>query len=209
MRQLEIRLAALCIGSVLLPWVGHAADSDSIQAKWKPQEIRYSYSGFTTAYSCDAVEDKLENILEEVGAHPQTKVRAAGCNRSRPARNFFITITTAMPVAATDADTAAFGKTEQELLERMGSKKAIKQEEFLATWKTIDLSHERKLDLQPGDCELMEGLRDHVLPKLGVKVVSDRVLCIPKHVSIRTPELKVSALVKAPTADEAMPKTGR
>jgi hypothetical protein len=211
MRQLKLRYAALCLGSALLPllsWVGHAADSDTVQAKWKPQEVRYSYAAFTTAYSCDAAEDKLENVLKEVGAHPQTKVRATGCNRSRPARNFFITITTAMPVPANEADTAGFGKSEQELLDRMGAKNAIKQEEFPAAWKTIDLSRDRKLDLQPGDCELMEGLRDHVLPKLGVKIVSDKVRCMPKQVDIQTPELKVSALIKAPTADEPKP-TGR
>jgi hypothetical protein len=207
MRQLKVRFTALCLGSLLLPVAGHAADSDAVQAKWKPQEIRYSYAGFTTAYSCDAVEDKLENILHEVGAHPKTKVRATGCNRSRPSRNFFITITTAMPVPATEADAASFGKSEQELLQRMGTKNAIQQEEFLATWKTIDLSRERKLDLQPGDCELMEGLRDQVLPKLAIKIVSNKVQCMPKQISIQTPELKVTALVKAPTADEAKSQT--
>lgn len=207
MRQLKSRLLASLITCAALPLAAHAADSDTVQAKWKPQEIRYSYSGFTTAYSCDAAEDKVKAVLKEVGAHPQTKVRATGCTRSRPSRNFFITVTTATPVPASAADTAELGKSEQELLARMGSKNAVSLEEFPATWKTIDLSRERKLDLQPGDCELMEGLRDHVLPKLSVKVVSDKVQCTPKQLSLQTPELKVSALVRAPSADEPKQKT--
>ena len=53
----------------------------------------------------------------------------------------------------------------------------------------------------------MEGLRDHVLPQLSVKVVSDKVQCTPKQLSLQTPELKVSALVRAPSADEPKQKT--
>jgi hypothetical protein len=74
-------------------------------------------------------------------------------------------------------------------------------EPFTATWQTVDLSNDRKLNLQPGDCELMEGLRDHVLPKIGVKVLNDKVQCYPNTVSIQTPELEVSALV--PVGDAA------
>ena len=96
-------------------------------------------------------------------------------------------------VAAALADT--------ELLDRLGAKKAITSEEFSAIWKTVDLSRDRRLDLQPGDCELMAGLRDEVLPKLSIKVVSDQVRCTPKQLDIRTPELKVSALVPLPSAD--------
>jgi hypothetical protein len=69
----------------------------------------------------------------------------------------------------------------------------------------VDLGRDRKLDLQPGDCELMEGLRDQVLPKMSIKVVSDAVHCTPKQLSIQTPELKVSALVALPSADKVKP----
>ena len=65
----------------------------------------------------------------------------------------------------------------------------------------MDLSDNRALDLQPGDCELMEGLRDHVLPKLNIEVVQDRVVCTPRQVSIDTPKLEVSALVPVKSAD--------
>lgn len=209
------RAVALLLASAL-PLGAYAAapagDEAAVQSTWKPQEIRYSYIGFTTAYNCDAFESKVRNILKAVGAHPQTKISATGCQFNRPSRNFFVTVTTATPVPTADAavqDTkaAASDASRQKLLDRLGVKNPISSDPFPAAWKAVDLSGDRKLDLQPGDCELMEGLRDHVLSKLAIKIVEDRVQCTPRHLSIQTPELKVSALVALPSADTAKPAT--
>jgi hypothetical protein len=209
MRGLSNRSLALVCGAMMLPLAGQAAESSApVQATWKTQEIRYSYTGFTTAYDCDAAEDRLKAILRALGAHEQTRVSAQGCNLNRPSRNFFITITTATPVPLADAKpTATVSTSKEELLKRLGVASKQLDETFPAEWKTVDLSRDRKLDLEPGDCELMEGLRDHVLPKLSVKIVADRVECIPRQVSVQTPELKVSALVPVATPDAAKPKS--
>jgi hypothetical protein len=201
-------IATLC-GS-LLPLASQAAESSApVQATWKTQEIRYSYTGFTTAYDCDAAEDRIKAILRKVGAHEQTRVMAQGCTLNRPSRNFFVTITTAAPVPLADAPKAETTTSRDELLKRLGVASAKLDETFPAEWKTIELSRDRKLDLEPGDCELMEGLRDHVFPKLGVKIVADQVKCIPRQVSIQTPELTVSALVALPKPDAPAGKTKR
>jgi hypothetical protein len=102
----------------------------------------------------------------------------------------------------TQGNIPASDKSEQELIKRLGINKTIAKQQFPATWKTVDLSRDRKLNLQPGDCELMEGLRDRVLPSLAINVVTDSVLCMPNQLSIQTPELTVSALVAVPTADQ-------
>ena len=49
----------------------------------------------------------------------------------------------------------------------------------------------------------MEGLKKDVLPKIGVKIVTDRVSCAPNTIGITTPELTVSALVALPKADDS------
>lgn len=214
-RQFICRLIALGVTSTALALSAYAIpqadDSGAVQSTWKPQEIRYSYMGFTTAYNCDAAETRLKEILLTLGAHPQTKVRATGCNMNRPSRNFFITITTATPVATTNAaipgNTPSNSTSKQELIRRLGIKNSIADEQFPATWKTVNLSSDRRLDLQPGDCELLEGLRDRVLPSLSIKVVTDKVECMPHQLSIRTPELTVSALVPVPSADKTKPVT--
>jgi hypothetical protein len=205
-----LSIAALLCGGMLLPLASQAADSSApVQATWKTQEIRYSYVGFTTAYDCDAMEARLKEILHALGAHEQTRVSAQGCMFSRPSRNFFITITTATPIPVTDAPKAAAktSTSKQELLKRLGVQSQQLDETFPAEWKTVELSRDRKLDLQPGDCELMQGLRDHVLPKMAVKIVADRVQCIPHQLSVQTPELTVSALVPAATPDTAKSET--
>lgn len=200
-------IATLC-GGMMLPLAGWATEASApVQATWKTQEIRYSYTGFTTAYDCDAAEDRLKAILRALGAHEQTKVSAQGCNLNRPSRNFFITVTVATPVPLADAPKKTADTTSRdELLKRLGVASKQLDEAFPAEWKTVQLAKDRKLDLQPGDCELMEGLRDHVLPKLSVKVVTDRVECIPRQLSLQTPELTVSALVPAASPDKAADK---
>lgn len=175
-----------------------------IEAVWHLQEIKYSYTGFTTAYDCDAAQRRIKNILLALGAHQNTKVYAGGCRPNHPSRQFFVTITTATPVAATSASTLPSAESEQKLLQRMGMKSAIGKDAFRAQWKTIELSRDRTLDLNPGDCELMEGLRDHVFPKLSVRVLADQLRCIPKQLDATTPELTVAALVALPGPDSSI-----
>jgi hypothetical protein len=201
-------LAGACLLAALLSPAVHADASDpaakTVQAVWKPVEIKYSYVGFTTAYNCDAFEQKVRNILLRLGAPEQTRVRANGCiDVNRPSRNFFVRINSAAVIPASEAKEPA-DKATRELAERLtGKKDPLKTDPFPAQWKTVELSRDRRLDLQPGDCELMEGLSKDVLPKLSIKIVSDRVLCTPNNLSITTPELTVSALVPLPKADES------
>ena len=200
------RLAVSCIFAAVLSQAAYASpDSASpVQAVWKPVEIKYSYVGFTTAYNCDAFEAKVKNILTTLGATPLTKVKANGCiDLNRPSRNFFVTVTTATPIPASEAKEPA-NKATKELAERLtGKADPLKTDPFPAQWKTVDLSRDRRLNLEPGDCELMEGLSKEVLPKLGVKIVTDRVTCTPNNIGISTPQLTVNALVALPKADDS------
>ena len=180
-----------------------------IPAKWKPVDFQFSYHGFTTSYSCDGLEGRMELILKAVGAHPNTRVTATGCPTNGPSDNAFVHITGGFPVPATsapDAPAAPGDKSRAELLKRLGVKPGIEPEQFPATQKTIDLSRERSAGLQPGDCELMEQLTREVFPKLGLKVVESDSRCFPNQLPISTPRLKVSALIKAPAADEMSKK---
>jgi hypothetical protein len=201
------RILPVCVSTFLLAMSAQAAsDQDVVQAKWKPAEIRYSYTGFTTGYDCLAFQSKMKSILRTLGAHPQTKVLATGCPIGRVSRNFFVTITTAMPMAADQADTSSADKSRQELLDKLGVKNDLSGQ-FPAAWKRVDLSEDRRLDLEPGDCELMDGLKRELLPKLGIKIVEDRVVCTPRQVSIDTPKLVVEALMPLQSADTAGTKT--
>lgn len=202
----SIRLAAACALATLAVTAGGAAPetADEVQSVWRPVEIKYSYVGFTTAYDCDAFEDKMERILATLGAPKQTRVRAQGCRYiNRPDRNFFVTITTAVPVPVEEAEKEeSKKKTERELIKKLGGDKVLPDEPFAAAWKEVDIGRDRRLRLEPGDCELMEGLRDHVLPKLPVKIVKQSINCTPNQLGITTPELVVSVLAPLKSPDE-------
>src|SRR5664279_122525 len=56
-----------------------ASPAPPVAAQWKAQRLDFSYTGFTTRYTCDGLEDKVRQILLEFGARKDLKVRATGC----------------------------------------------------------------------------------------------------------------------------------
>jgi hypothetical protein len=202
MRGKTSALSTLFIAGMAPLIVSATMQTGPARAAWKPQEIRYAYSGFTAAYSCDSAENKLEQILKTLGAHPNTKVRATGCSPSRPSTDFFVTIITATPVPVDGDKSALAGHADGKVLKQLGLDERALTQSFPAQWSTVDLARDRKLNLQPGDCELLEGLREHVLPKLSLQVVEDRVSCTPRQLGIQTPTLKIAALLPSGTVDQ-------
>jgi hypothetical protein len=199
----EKRLFGSIVGLVMLGVCAQvpAADEAPIPSKWKVQEINYSYVGFTTAYDCNAAADKVKDILTTLGADASTKVRASGCPLNRPSRTFFLNITAATPIPAADVTETSADKSRQELLQRLGKKNELLDDEFPATWQSVDVTKERRLNIKPGDCELMEGLSEKVLPKLGIKIEEERISCTPNQLSLQAPYLRVSALMPLKSAD--------
>lgn len=175
-----------------------------VPSMWKVQRIEFPYQGFTTSYECRALEDKVEDILGTLGAHADTRAVVSGCEFDRVSRSLFLRVTVAAPVEVTPQykEELAKDKSRQELVARFGGKNKIDMQEFPAVWKRVELSRDRRLDLAPGDCELLETLRDKVFPKLSIKVVEDGVRCTPNQLGLSTPTLTVEALVKAPSPDE-------
>jgi ABC-type glycerol-3-phosphate transport system substrate-binding protein len=53
--------------------------ASEVTALWQDYDVRFHYFGFTTSYTCSGLEDRLEEILRELGAHPDVRVTASGC----------------------------------------------------------------------------------------------------------------------------------
>jgi hypothetical protein len=58
------------------------------------------------------------------------------------------------------------------------------------------------VDLEPGDCELIDELRRKVLPRLAIRIVKDNTHCTPQQLTIGQPQLEVEALMALPKPDE-------
>lgn len=180
--------------------------AEPVQAIWKHQEISFYFQSFTTFYSCTGLEGKLERIMRELGVHARVRVRSAECPSS-VARMPRVVMQVVGPVEATAEALAERDKNKsvRELTERVRGKKSTHPldslEEFPAQWRRVSLTR-GKLDLQPGDCELIEELQKKVLPKLAVRIVDDDVQCLPNQLTLGQPRLEVEALVEIPKPDE-------
>lgn len=179
-----------------------AAEAPVVQAVWQPQEFTFQYMGFTTAYNCDALADKIEGILKRVGAREGVRVSAGGCIADRPQGSISVRIAALVPVPQGEASPDAGLGTEQRnaLLQRLGVK-PLDNTPFAASWRTVEVPKDRSLQIGAGDCELLEQLRDRVFPKLHVKIVEDNTRCTPHQANIVPPRLTVSALLPLKSAD--------
>lgn len=183
---------------------------DPIQAIWKHQEVAFYFQSFTTFYSCTSLESKLERIMRELGVYARVKVRSADCPSS-VARMPRVVMQVISPVEATPDALADRDKNKsvRELAERVRGKKSDHPleslEQFPAQWRRVSLTRGR-LDLQPGDCELIDELQKKVLPKLAVRTVRDDVQCMPNQLTLGQPRLEVDALIEIPKPDAAAGK---
>ena len=183
-----------------------AASGAPVQAIWKPQEVEFYFQSFTTFYSCSSLEAKVKRLLIAVGAQKDLKVSTRGCfSSSEIARMPRVEIELTSPVAVSPEVLAELDKTRstRELTARVrgDSKQAdVQEQQFAAQWQRVSLSR-GKLNLEPGDCELIEQLKKKVFPKLAIRIVEDEVQCAPNQITMTQPRLIVEALAPLPTPD--------
>jgi hypothetical protein len=175
-----------------------------VQAIWKSQELSFYFQSFTTFYACRSLEDRVRMLLVELGADKSIKVRSTSCFGNEIARLPHLRINVTSPIEATPEALAELEKSRstRELTARVrGERMAEGTEQFPAYWKPVSLSR-GSLRLEPGDCELIDQLKRHVLPKLSIRLVKDNVSCSPNQVSMSQPRLEVEALTAMPRPDE-------
>jgi hypothetical protein len=206
-------LAALCVPGLLsmsLPGARAAepGSPEPVQAIWKDQELSFYFQSQTTFYSCSSLEQKLKRILKALGARGDVKVRSVDC-QTHPAANPRIYLKLQAPVEATPQALAERdkSKSKRELAARVRGEKQDPEAlaPFAAQWKRVSLKR-GEMNLEPGDCELVDELRRKVLPKLAIRIVKDNTHCIAHQVTLGQPQLEVEALVALPKPDEAQKK---
>lgn len=208
MRHLE--LCAVGITALLGAEIVPAAESAPVQAIWKPQEIVFYYQSFTTFYSCDSLERKLERILLQLGAAANVRVRSANCWQG-PVSFPRAEISLISPVEATPDALAELkkGESTRELVARVtGDRETLTElgEQFPAQWKRVEVGRGRGApNIEGGDCELVDQVRRKIVPHLAVRVIEDDSPCPRNASSLMRPKLVVEALVAMPKPDDVMP----
>ena len=176
-----------------------AAGSAEIEAVWQAHVMTFEYSGFDTRYTCQSLKRKLRTILRNVGARDGIKLRDYGCEDLTGIARFQVAFES--PVEATPENLATLTRfdSRDELVARVRGESLPTAEDvqrFPAVWKTVSFVRDRELRIAPGDCELVKQLRQQILARMSVQIVSDDVRCT-SFGNIGKPRLTVAALVPA------------
>jgi hypothetical protein len=168
--RLPLALAAAVLAGMSLASLARA--EGEIQPEggpgiWQPHEVELDYMGFTTTYSCDGLQSKLELLLRQLGARADAKVSAFGCSRGYGTPSKFARATLKFaalqpldPASSASAPDAA-------------------SPPVAGVWRQLELAPYRPFGLQDGDCELMEQFRDKVLPLFVTRAQQIRTQCVP------------------------------
>lgn len=150
----------------------------SVTAQWQDYDLNFHYFGFTSYYTCSGIESKLEELLRELGADPKVRVSATGCFGSNDiGKSISARIKVRMPIQQTAVAPSVDGAS------------------FKATSKSVVLRSGRGGDYGSTDCELLEQVRDQLLPALKMKLVKDDLRCIPGQPSLGSRGIEVMALL--------------
>jgi len=142
------------------------------------QQLTLNYSGFTTRYSCDGIENKVREILLAFGARKDLKVRATGCNEgaSRPSRFAWVRAEFNTLAPATDPGAAA----------------AVK-----SAWTKVQIAPHRPDFMGAGECELVEQMKDMLQKGFALRNAEFRTSCVPYQVSMADYSLTAEVLKTA------------
>ena len=149
-------LAAALVVSCTAAWASRAGTpAVSESAVWVPKALTFTYRGFTTKYTCDALRTKMKAYLLELGARPDLEIRTWGCTQ---------------PVAP---DVFPGVSVEMNVLQPAPAGAA----QVSATWKRVDLLVNRNPLDAAADCELISQIRLNVLPLFTTRNVDYEATC--------------------------------
>jgi len=190
-----------CVAASLVLCFGLAraetpATADGIEAVWKTHELHFEYRGGNTFYSCHGLHERLTRILLHLGARKPPELRAYTCNDTTGVARFQVTFESPLEATADNVRELTDYDAREVLIARARgeqSPSAQDLERFPAEWKTVSFSRDRRLNLDPGDCELVQQLRQQILPRMSVQVLRNRRCSTFGNIS--RPSMTVSALV--------------
>jgi hypothetical protein len=179
--------ALTCAAARANPPPDESAVSGPEVAVWTPKELNFIYRGFTTEYSCDGLQDKMKYVLIKLGARRDVQTRGFGCTRLR------------------GPDPFAGVRIRINVLQLAGKQSA--QAVVPAHWKSIDLLADRNPVDAAADCELIEQIKQKVLPLFAARNVDFGSACVPHQLLIGGTRLKAEVLIAdASAAADAGPR---
>ena len=173
MRTPSLTQAMLAALVLALPASAVAADGGAPAAQaqpavWTPKELTFMFLGFTAHYSCDGLRDKISHVLSELGARSDFKVDYYGCpsgfGKPDPFPGVRIKLQVLQPAGADEKSTGVIG----------------------AHWRRVDLHLDKDPVWEASDCELLEQIRQKILPLFAARKVDFASNCVPHQAYLGT-----------------------
>jgi hypothetical protein len=168
-----VRLAAQAAVVLALPVWATAAETatppaDAQPAVWTAKELTFVFMGFTAHYSCDGLLDKIRHVLGELGARSDFKVAYYGCSspfgRPDPFPGVRIKMQVLQPAGANEPSAELVG----------------------AHWRRVDLHLDKDPVWEASDCELLEQIKQKILPLFATRNVDFASNCVPHQAYLGT-----------------------
>lgn len=155
-----------------------------VPAAWTPKVLEFTYqAGVTTKYSCDGLRDRMRKLLIDLGARDDIQVQSLGCmNLSGP--DVFPSVRVKMTVLE-PAREWAIGRT------------------VPAQWKHVDLLADRNAVDASTDCELIQQIKQKVLPLFATRNVDYSARCEMNHLVVGGTRLTAEVLLPDQSAPAA------
>jgi hypothetical protein len=150
-------------------WGAQSEGADgAVAAVWAPRQLHFVFEGFTAHYSCDGLQDKIRHVLTELGAERGFQVTLAGCSspfgRPDPFPGVDIKMNVLQP--ADPKDSAA--------------------QPLRAHWRRVDLRLDKDPVWEASDCELLEQIKQKILPLFATRNVDFSSNCVPYQALLGT-----------------------
>jgi hypothetical protein len=144
-----------------------AAAATAQPAVWTQKQLNFLFQGFTAHYSCDGLETKIKHVIKELGARGDFEVHSYGCGtsgRPDPFPSVSIKMSVLQPAPAATAATDIVP----------------------AHWQRVDLHLDRDPVWEAGDCELLEQIKQKLLPLFATRDIDFASNCVPHQLNLGT-----------------------
>jgi hypothetical protein len=165
-----VTFATVLVGNPPRAAPDSVAAADTAQAAvWTAKKLHFVFAGFTTKYSCEGLRDKMRQALLALGARKEDlRVREGACSRPfgpEPFPNVDIQMSVLEP-----ARVSAGGTSDTHAAT------------MAAHWKGINLVLDKDPLWQAEDCELLEQIKQRVLPLFATRNVDFHSNCVAHQV---------------------------
>ncbi len=180
-------LAAAALGGPETPSAtptdSQAAPAAPQTARWVQKKISFTYLGFTTHYSCEGLADQVRHVLLELGARKSDMhVHEMGCTARAGEPTPFPAVAGTFYVLEPVPPVQAYSPT--------GTGDIV-----FAHWQPVDVRFDHSALEMSGQCELLEQVKQHILPLFPARNVQFKSLCVPHELFAGGTSLRVEVLM--------------